>query len=259
MLKRIFRSFLITISMYTRIPMPHLAWEEEDMRYTALFLPVPGILLGAAETAVCCLCRRFEISETAVFLLPAVSILFTGGLHLDGYMDTSDALNFFGDREKRLAIMKDPHTGAFAVIRLLCMVLFGMAAVSVWIVRAEGNDLLEFAAVFVISRLLASFGMAFLKGARKEGLLFTFASAADRKTVRIVLTVSAALTGGLMILFFGLSSLLLILANSALFFLYRRIMYAGFGGITGDTEGWLICESELVGTAVLALCLLAGI
>lgn len=42
----------------------------------------------------------------------------TGGIHLDGYADTCDALASYGDREKKLEILKDPHCGAFAVIRL---------------------------------------------------------------------------------------------------------------------------------------------
>ena len=45
-------------------------------------------------------------------------VAVTGGIHLDGYADTSDALSSYGDREKKLEILKDSHCGAFAVIRL---------------------------------------------------------------------------------------------------------------------------------------------
>ena len=44
------------------------------------------------------------------------ALLVTGGIHLDGFMDTTDARSSYGDREKKLAILKDSHVGAFAVI-----------------------------------------------------------------------------------------------------------------------------------------------
>ena len=46
----------------------------------------------------------------------AIILLVTGGIHMDGYMDTMDALHSYGNREKKLEILKDSHIGAFAVI-----------------------------------------------------------------------------------------------------------------------------------------------
>ena len=47
-----------------------------------------------------------------------IPVWVTGGIHLDGYADTCDALCSYGDTQKKLDILKDPHCGAFAVIRL---------------------------------------------------------------------------------------------------------------------------------------------
>lgn len=55
---------------------------------------------------------------SGVFLL-----LITGGIHIDGYMDTMDAVHSYGNREKKLEILKDSHIGAFAVIMLVTYVL----------------------------------------------------------------------------------------------------------------------------------------
>ena len=60
-----------------------------------------------------------------VFLL-----LITGGIHIDGYMDTMDAVHSYGDREKKLEILKDSHIGAFAVIMLVTYVLAAAGAFS---------------------------------------------------------------------------------------------------------------------------------
>ena len=49
-------------------------------------------------------------------MAPSIPLLVTGGFHLDGYMDTMDALHSYQKKEKKLEILKDPHIGAFSVI-----------------------------------------------------------------------------------------------------------------------------------------------
>ena len=60
---------------------------------------------------------------TAVVLV-LVPVIVTGGIHVDGLLDTSDALSSWRDREKRLEILKDSHAGAFAVITA-CVYFYG--------------------------------------------------------------------------------------------------------------------------------------
>ena len=43
-------------------------------------------------------------------------IIITGGIHMDGFLDTQDALGSYQPRERRLEILKDSHAGAFAII-----------------------------------------------------------------------------------------------------------------------------------------------
>lgn len=57
-------------------------------------------------------------------LLPAA---VTGGIHLDGYCDTVDALASHGTPARRQEILKDPHIGAFGVIRLCGYFLLSFA------------------------------------------------------------------------------------------------------------------------------------
>ena len=75
--------------------------------------------IGAVIGALWCVCGLLPLPDmlkAAGFCL--IPVAATGGIHLDGFADTSDALSSYGDREKKLAILKDPHCGAFAVIRL---------------------------------------------------------------------------------------------------------------------------------------------
>ena len=61
-------------------------------------------------------------------LLVVLLVVLTRALHLDGFMDTCDALLGGFDRERRLAILRDPHVGAFAVIGVVCLLLIKVSA-----------------------------------------------------------------------------------------------------------------------------------
>ena len=77
------------------------------------------LLVGLLCGVLWCVCGVLPLpapARAAGFCL--VPVWVTGGIHLDGYADTCDALASYGDTAKKLAILKDPHCGAFAVIRL---------------------------------------------------------------------------------------------------------------------------------------------
>ena len=105
----------VAFAMFSAMPVPKIEWNERNMRYAMAAFPLIGAVIGALW-CVCGLMPMPEMAKAAGFCLIPVAV--TGGIHLDGYADTSDALSSYGDREKKLAILKDPHCGAFAVIRL---------------------------------------------------------------------------------------------------------------------------------------------
>ena len=111
-------SCIIAISMYSKIPMPNVEWTEERMRYVMCFFPLVGIVQGAALGLWLHLALDvLNLSVGAVALTgAAIPLLVTGGIHMDGFLDTMDAIHSYGDRSRKLEILKDPHLGAFAVI-----------------------------------------------------------------------------------------------------------------------------------------------
>ena len=105
----------VAFAMFSALPVPHADWNERNMRYAMAAFPLVGAVIGALW-CVCGLLPLPDMLKAAGFCL--IPVAATGGIHLDGFADTSDALSSYGDREKKLAILKDPHCGAFAVIRL---------------------------------------------------------------------------------------------------------------------------------------------
>lgn len=109
------QTIAVALAMFSALPMPQFDWNEKNMRYALCAFPLVGAVCGA----LWCVCGVLPLpaaARAAGFCL--VPVWVTGGIHLDGYADTCDALSSYGDTAKKLEILKDPHCGAFAVIRL---------------------------------------------------------------------------------------------------------------------------------------------
>ena len=110
---------IVAFSMFSAIPMPQTEWTNKSMRYALCAFPLIGAVIGALVCLWRFVCLRMEFSEwilaAGICVLP---VLVTGGIHLDGFCDTADALASHQDTEKKLQILKDPHMGAFAAIWL---------------------------------------------------------------------------------------------------------------------------------------------
>ena len=96
--KKIGKSIAIAFSMYSKIPMVQFEWKEEDMRYSMCFFPLVGIVIGLLSWCWWLFCQQFGIGKMCfAFVGLAIILLVTGGIHMDGYMDTMDALHSYGN------------------------------------------------------------------------------------------------------------------------------------------------------------------
>ena len=178
----------------------------------------------------------------------------TGGIHLDGYADTCDALSSYGDTAKKLEILKDPHCGAFAVIRLcgyfaayfaLCgCVQFTPRVGALWALALVGE------------RALSGLAVAAFPLAKNTGLAHTFATAADRVNVRRALAVLCAAVAAALL---ALGGWALVLAAAGVFVRYYFVAKKQFGGTTGDLAGWFLQKCEIWMLAALAACQWLGV
>ena len=123
-MKSAWSGLLVAFSLYSAVPVPQVQWEKRTMRWALSFLPLVGALVGAAEWLWYLFCAHFGAAALFYAVGAALIPLFvSGGIHLDGLCDTCDALCSFGDRDKRLAILKDPHVGAFGPMWLMAFLL----------------------------------------------------------------------------------------------------------------------------------------
>ncbi len=162
------RSLVIAFAMYSKIPMPKVEWKKENMRFVLCFLPLVGAVLGLLWYLLFRLLIYIGAGTTArACLLTALPILLSGGIHVDGYMDTMDARNSWGSREKKLMILEDSHIGAFSVIMTIVYYLLMLASVSE--VNAEYALIAAFG--FAYARSLTGTAMVYMPGNKREGMV----------------------------------------------------------------------------------------
>ena len=107
------KSLAIAVSMYSRIPVPNFSWDDKSAKYALCYFPFVGLIIGIAEFAAFFLLSYIETNILKLCIMCTVPLIISGGIHMDGFMDTVDALSSYSDKERKLEILKDPNTGAF--------------------------------------------------------------------------------------------------------------------------------------------------
>lgn len=245
------RSLAAAFLMYSKIPMPRVEWRDENRRYALCCFPLIGVVVGGLFLFWRWLCRLWGIGtflDAAVCTM--IPILITGGIHLDGFCDVSDAASSYAEREKKLKILSDPHIGAFAAIKLGAYLLIQTALFS------EMNTFhaeCVTAVGFVMSRALSGMAAVLFKNAKGSGTLWAFSEPADKKVTVTVLSVMIALGAGGMIVMSPLCGCAAVIAGAVTFAAYAVYAHKVFGGITGDTAGWFlqVCELAILAAAVI--------
>ena len=248
---RIIKALIVAFSMYSRIPMPQFEWKDEDMKYMLCFFPWIGAVIGACIYVWALLAERLEIGVFCYsFVGVVIPLLITGGFHVDGYMDTMDAFHSYQPKERKLEILKDSHIGAFAVISL---VIYGLIYCATFSEIRDKSPLAIVRIGFVLARCLTGIGVVTFPGAKKEGLLFLFASKAQKTIVRSSLYVQGILCVAAMIWLSPVAGVVATVAAILTLVYYYRRCKKELGGITGDTSGWfvLLCEGAMVVSVAL--------
>ena len=243
------RSLITAFSTYSRIPMPSIEWDEKNLKYVLWCFPLVGAVQGALLWGLSFLLSKLQVSTILMGVaMCAACILINGGIHMDGFLDTIDALNSFADKKKRLAILKDPHIGAFGAIYAVVYLLMSAA---VW--STLGSRIFpEGIFVFVMSRTLSGAGIVSIPTASEEGSAAALVKACDRRNTRTFLTILFIIEAAAFCLITPVSGVICV--GIALFvfwhYLYTAVKY--FGGVTGDVAGYFLQLCELACLTALA-------
>jgi len=242
------KAFLLALSFLTIIPAYNKAAGEKEMADSLYFYPVVGFVIGGILVVISEIGRYLPLGLGADALIIAAWIVLTGGLHLDGLMDTADGLFSGKERQRKLEIMRDSRVGAMGVISLTVVLLLKFSFVAafpypdrIWVLLLAP----------VVGRCVMVYAISFYPYAREgSGLGRCFGENAGKNKFFAALTIlllGALAAGAGKALLFALAAVLLSMV------IVKHI--AGIlGGLTGDTYG---AVSEIA-EAIFLIISLAG-
>lgn len=245
-MKTYFHAFAMCQSMFCSIPFPGNIWDEKARDKMLLFLPVVGLEIGAIWAFLAWLCKVLNLPVLVKGLILSVyPYLVTGFIHLDGYMDVTDAVKSYRSLERRREILKDSHVGAFAVIGIVLLLLAQFAFMAS---AKENADLRILIFVPAVSRCFSALAVTALKPMHTSQY-------ADQKKPKshivMLMTMTAAFVaaGFLLCGHYGFVLVGCLVGYSiALWKAYRSLE-----GMNGDISGYSLSIAELCAVAVYAL------
>jgi len=245
-MKTYLHAFAMCQSMFCAIPCPWKIWDEQAKNKMLLFLPVVGLEIGGIWAVLAWLCGLLNIPVmVSALILCAYPYVITGFLHLDGFMDVTDAVKSWRDLERRREILKDSHVGSFAVIGIVLLLL---AQFAFFASAPADADFLILLFIPAVSRCCSSLAVTGLKP------MSTSQYAEQRKPKSHIVVLSMMLViflaaGFLLCNKYGFSLVGCLLGYG----LALRRAYKSLDGMNGDIAGFSLTIGELCAVAVYAL------
>lgn len=264
------QAFFMSLGMFSSIPCPYRPWNEKARQLMLVFLPAVGLVIGFIWYGIYLLTDLINLSlplQAAVLML--YPYLITGFIHLDGFMDTSDAILSGRPLEEKLRILKDPHTGAFAVISVGILFIVCFASMLSALERvhlkqaldiARGDLMLVLILIPVITRCCSS--IAVLAGKPLAHSQYSEESEGKKPVAKLTAVILMGLVVILVSLAIGTGYIVreaayavpLVLAGAAAGYLAALFgAVRQLGGVSGDLAGYALTTGEAVAIVVLAL------
>lgn len=250
-MKKYLKGFLMAVSMFTIIPLPHNIWDDEGGRHIMKFYPVVGLIVGLIWYGVYKLLQFIGASTmiTAAITM-IIPFVLTGMLHLDGFMDVCDALLSRRSKEEKLRILKDSHTGAFAVIALAMLFVVNFAAV--YTVVDMNTNPLGLIFIPIVSRSLMGY-ILLSREAMKGSSLGAFFKQGTGTLDRVILMAALVVATFTAMIFVNVKAGIMVFVMIVIALLLVENCCREFDGMSGDTAGFGLVMAETVGILVLSL------
>lgn len=252
-MKSVWNSCKAAFAMFSKIPAPMVDWNKENMKYMMCFFPFVGAVIGVLTWLTGCVLGNYVKLEPffLTVILTVIPVVVTGGIHVDGLLDTSDALSSWQERTRRLEILKDSHAGAFAVITACVYFILWLGAWSQLQNNPKGICIMSMG--YMMSRCLSGIGVITFPKAKSDGTVAEFSRNASEITARNILMVMFVILVALMFWVSPVMGVLAVLSALLVFWWYHHMAMKYFGGTTGDLSGFFLCICEVVMALVLAL------
>lgn len=241
------RSFLLALQLLTRIPIKIRGEiRPGEMSRTVTVFPLVGLLIGGVMAITCYLVFLILPRPLPAWLVVAASLFITGGLHLDGLMDTADGVFSGQPREKALGIMKDSRVGAMGVMS--CVLDLGIKAAAInSLATAYLYPLLLLTPVIARTAMVLSMRYPYARQGEGTGSPFAGQVSVTQVVFSVMLSLAIAFLA-MGIEGAALAAAAWLIASGVAWWLAKRL-----GGMTGDTYGFI---NEITEISFLLLALI---
>ena len=247
-------NFIFTLSTFTKIPTPEIEYNEENTKYVFFFLPFIGLILGLVNFALFTILNDL-ISEKIIvaFLLLLININLTGGIHMDGYIDSMDAFKSYRSLEDKKRIIKDPNVGAFGLIHYISILLVYLIG---YFYLAQYDMAIIILLMPIISRTVILF-IVCNNDREPNDMLENLISPVIEKSYLFFIVVYFILTFILTILLSTENVALVttsLFGGAAIYAIYFSLMYKRhFKAMSGDLCGYYIVMAEAIAPLVFII------
>jgi adenosylcobinamide-GDP ribazoletransferase len=255
--------FILNIQFFSTIPLPsEVPVDKKHLKRALQTFPLLGIMQGVIYAGFLYILLEWtSLSALAVaFLVWLLIILLTGGLHLDGWLDCSDAYFSYRDQAARLRIMEDPRVGAFGILSVI--VLLAARFLFIYEIILMSGIAVYFFIISIpfLGSMLMGMMLTLAPLAKEEGMAFFFRKAIRPKSIWTypVYIILFLVGTGLFVPAFLYYLIIMLLAITILFLLFRRKSVKWFGGITGDVIGASREGAEIILWMIVWLLLYFG-
>ena len=241
-MKELFVALGMSASMFTVLPLPGARWEERLRPLATALLPLVGLGIGLVWLGIAALAGLLPAYLGGAAIAAAPWFL-TGFIHLDGFLDASDALLSWRPQEEKQRILKDVHVGAFAVVSLVLLEMFQLAA---------AMDLERIGALALLP-VLSRCGSARCALTMPPLGHSEYAGMDDQRKLARIPDAAALLSLIALALLYGWAGIAVGIAVLAAYGIAIGISARTLGGFSGDLAGYALTVSELCGLIALAM------
>jgi len=237
--------FLAALRFLTIIPFPF--WRnasQSDMKHTTGYFPVVGLIIGLVMAGLNMLLALFLPRAVVNGLLLIYLVVISGGLHIDGFIDTCDGMAGHKTVEERWRIMRDSRVGAFGVVGAFLLLLVKYATLNS---IPENLITVTLVVMPVVSRWAMVYAVCAYPYARPEGLGKAFKQEAGWSNFILATIIVLAVAIGLALLaqITYLAGLVILLMTWLMVVGMGSYLKRKFAGLTGDTYGAINEISEV--------------
>ncbi len=239
--------FVAALRFLTIIPLP---WgreiSPEKLGRSTGYFPVVGVIIGLILVGLNWILGLFLPSPVVTVLLVVCSVMLSGALHLDGFVDTCDGIAGHKTPEERWQVMNDSRAGAFGIIGVVLLLLVKYVSLNS---VPQTSMMATLVLMPVISRWAMVYAAFVYPYAKPSGLGKVLKE--ETRWYRFVMATLIALAVAIVLAQLMGAAIMLgiwIIVAAMAAYLKRK-----FSGLTGDTYGAI---NEVAEVCVLILVLL---